>query len=120
MFIFAYRPPRNTNKHTFFDELSISLDQITFTYENFIVAGDLNIDTLDDSMDTNSYVSDFCDTFSLKNLILGKTCFKAVSGTSVDVMLTSRPRSFQKTAIVETGLSDNHKLIVSFISHTFC
>ena len=50
--VFAYRPPRNTNKHTFFDELSISLDQITNTYENFIVTGDLNIDALDDSIDT--------------------------------------------------------------------
>ena len=66
---------------------------------------DLKIDTLDDPMGTNSYLSDFCNTFSLKNWILGKTCFKAVSGTSVDVMLTNRPRSFQKTAIIETGLS---------------
>ena len=54
----------------------------------------MNIDTLDDSMDTNSYLSDFCDTFSLKNLILGKTCFEAVSGTSVDIMLRNGRRSF--------------------------
>ena len=78
--VFAYRRPRNTNKHTFFDELSISLDQITSTYENFIVTGDLNIDILDDSMDTNSYLSDFCDTYSLMNLIFEKLCSKAVSG----------------------------------------
>ena len=65
-------------------------------------------------MDTDSYLLDFCDTFSLKNLISGKTCFKAVSGTSVDVMITIIPRSFQKAAIIETGLSDHHKLIASF------
>ena len=70
--VFSDRPPRNTNKHTFFNELSISLDQITNTYENFIVTGDLNIDTLDDSMDTNSYLADFFGTFSLKNLNFGK------------------------------------------------
>ena len=79
----------------------------------------MNIDTLHDSMDTNSYLSDFCDTFSLKNLILGKACFKAVSGTFVDAMLTNRPRSFQKTVIIDTGLSDHHKLIISFFRTHF-
>ena len=54
----------------------IFLNQITNSYESFIVTGDLNIDTLDDSMDTNSYLSDFCDSFSLKNLILGKLALK--------------------------------------------
>ena len=108
LIVFAYRVSRNTNKHTFFDELSVSLDHITNTNENFIVTGDLNIDRLDDSMDTNRYLSDFCDT-----------CFKAVSGTSVDVMLTSRPRCFQKTTIIETGLSDQRKLIVSFFRRQF-
>ena len=74
--VFPCRTPRNTNKHTFFEELSISLDYITNAYKNFIVTGDMNIDTLDDSMDTNSYLSDFCDTFSLKNLILRKLVLK--------------------------------------------
>ena len=64
-------------------------------------------------MDTIGWLSDVCDTFSLKNLILEISCFKAVSGTSVDVMLTNRPRSFQQTAIIETCFSDHHKLIVS-------
>ena len=79
----------------------------------------MNIDTLDFSIDTNSYLLDFCDTFFLNNLILGKTCFNAASGTSVDVMLTNRPRSFQKTAIIETGLSNRYKLIVSFFRTHF-
>ena len=70
-------------------------------------------------MDTNSYLSDFCDTFSLKNSILIKTCFNTVSGTSVDVMLTNRPRSFQKTAVTVTGLSDHHKLIALFFRTHF-
>ena len=73
--VFGYRPPRSSNKHTYFE----LFPNITNTYENFIVTVDLNIDTFGDSMDTNSYLSDFCDTFSLKNSILGKICFKAVS-----------------------------------------
>ena len=77
----------------------------------------MNIDALDDSMDTNSYLSDYCDTFSLKNLILGKICFEAVSGTSVDIMLRNGRGSFLKTTNIETGLSDHHKLIVSLGYH---
>ena len=39
--------------------------------------GDLNIDTADKTKDTCNYLSDLCDTFSLTNIINGKTCFKA-------------------------------------------
>ena len=68
---------------------------------------------------TYQILADFCDTFSLENLILGKSCFTAVSGTSVDIMLTNRPRSFQKTGINETGLNDQYKLTVSFFGIHF-
>ena len=55
----------------------------------------------------------------LKNIILGNTCFKKQTGTSIDVMLTNRPKSFLKTGIFETGLSDHHKLILSFLRSHF-
>ena len=47
--------------------------------------GDLNIDAADKTKDTCNYLSDLRDTFSLTNIINGKTCFKAQKGTSVDV-----------------------------------
>ena len=81
---------------------------VSNTYENFVVTGDLNIDTLDDSMNTNSYLSDFCDTFSLENFILEKTCFKAVSRTSVVDMLTNRPKSFRKLPVLKLIVSLFH------------
>ena len=116
--VFAYRPPRNINKNLFFKELSNNLNQITNKYENFMLIGDLNVDTLDKTKDTKNYFSEMCDTFSLTNLINGKTCFKSYEGTSVDVMLTNRPRSFYKTGIYETGISDHHKMILTlFRSH---
>ena len=37
-----------------------------------------------------------------------KTCFTKNHSSSIDVILTNRPRSFQKTAVFETGLSDYH------------
>ena len=58
--------------------------------------GDLNADTQNLAKDTNNYLCDLCDTFSLINIIKGKTCFKVLEGTSIDVLLTNRPRSFHK------------------------
>ena len=62
---------------------------------------------------TYSHLSDLCDTFLLSNLVNGVTCVKSQNGTSIDVMLTNRPRSFHNTSLIETGLSDGHKTIVS-------
>ena len=67
--------------------------------------GDLNIDAAYKTKDTCNYLSDLCDNFSLTNITNGKTYFKAQKGTSIDVLLTNRPRSFHKTGIFETGLA---------------
>ena len=80
--------------------------------------GDLNIDTSDKTKEA-CYLSDLCDTFSLKNIITGKTCFKKTTGTSIDILLTNRPRRFLRTGIFEAGLSDHHKLILSFFRSYF-
>ena len=80
---------------------------------------DLNIDTLKNGADTSHYLSDLFDTFSLANLISSSTCFKSLSGTSIDVFLTNRTKSFHHTAIRETGICDHHKLITSFFRSHF-
>ena len=44
--------------------------------------------------------ADFCHTFDLTNLINVTAFFKsAMSQSSLDVILTNRPRSFQKTTL---------------------
>ena len=116
---FAYRSPSNDNKAIFFNELTTFLSQITNLFDYFVVMGDLNIDTSDKTKDTSCYLLDLCGTFSLKNIITGKTCFKKTIGTSIDILLTNRPRSFLKTDIFETGLSDQHRLILSFFRSYF-
>ena len=90
--IFAYRLPYNSNKDGFFKELNKSLSNITRKYENALVVGNLNIDILDKIKDSKNYLSDLCDTFSLSNLISEVTCVKLSVGSSIDVMLTNRPR----------------------------
>ena len=109
--MYAYRPPNEANKKVFFDELNETLDKVVNKY-NIFLAGDLNIDTGNKSKDTNNYLCDFMDTFSLNNLTKVKTCFKSATGTTLDIMLTNKMRSFQKTSTVTTGISDCHKMIV--------
>ena len=48
-----------------------------------------------------------------------KISFKKTTGTSIDILLTKRPRSFLKTGIFETGITDHHKLILSFFRSYF-
>ena len=116
--LFAYRPP-NFEKKSFFEDISNSLCLIVNKYDNVLLAGDLNINLLDPKSDTQNHFSDLRDTFSLTNLVKHKTCFKNTDGTLLDVILTNKPNSFQRTEVTETGLSDCHKLVSTFFRSTF-
>ena len=100
-------------------EFNKSLCNIARKYENILIIRDLNInfDNLKKG-DTHSHMSDLCDTFSLSNLVNGITCVKSQNGTSIDVMLTNRPRSIHNTGLIEPGLSDCHKMI-AFVFRAF-
>ena len=80
--------------------------------------GDLNIDISDKSNCNNNSLSDIYDTFSLQNIIIGKSCHKSNVGKSVHIMLTIRPKSFHKTGTFETGISNHHKLTLS-VFHSY-
>ena len=116
--LFAYRPP-NLEKKSFFEEISNSLFLIVNKYENFVLAGDLNINLSDPKSDTQNHFSDLRDTFALTNLVKDKTCFKNKDRILLDVLLTNKPNSFQKCVTTETGLSDCHKLVSTVFRSTF-
>ena len=61
-------------------------------------------------------MKDFCDIYSLKNLIKEPTCFKNPTNPKcIDLMLTNRHRIFQNSCVIETGLSDFHKMTVTVL-----
>ena len=67
-------------------------------YDNIILLGDFNAEMSENAM------IDFCDIYYLKNLVKDPTCFKNVEHPScIDLILTNRPKSFQKTVVTETG-----------------
>ena len=68
----------------------------------------------------NSAMSIFCDTYNLKILIKEPTCFKNPNKPSwIDLMLTNKPRSFKHSCVIETGLSDSHRMTVTVMKATF-
>ena len=86
-------------------EIGKNLENYSSKYDNFILLGDLN------SEPTESAVKDFCEIYSCKNLIKDNTCFKnPLKPSCIDLIITNRPKSFQNSVTVETGLSDFHKM----------
>ena len=57
------------NNLIFFNEVSNTLDKAVNKYGNILVTGDLNIDFSNIKMDTNNYLCDFIDTFSLTKIV---------------------------------------------------
>ena len=112
-----YRPP-NASIETFFSDLSTSLNRALVWYDNVIVMGDINIDTQNKTDPGFDRLASFCDVFGLSNLVMSKTCFTKNHSSSIDVILTNRPRSFQKTSVFETGLSDYHGLLATAMKST--
>ena len=91
------------SKH--FNEIGKNLDLLLSKYDNFMLIGDLNAEP------TEATVSDFCEIYNLKHLIKDKTCFKnPTKPTCIDLIITNRPKCFQDSVVIETGLSDFHKM----------
>ena len=108
-----YRPP-SYSENDFLFHFKNSLSYYTTTYENITLIGDFNINPI-----KNKFLNYFNETFNLKNLINEPTCFKSQTPSMIDVILTNHRSSFMKTAMLETGFSDHHKMIFSILKHTF-
>ena len=98
---------------TFFEEINEVISQALCKYENLIVMGDFNIDIKSSNSDKDK-LENFCDLFNLTNLVHSETCFMKNSKSIIDLVFTNKPLHFQKTHVVETGLSDYHKMISTF------
>ena len=106
LFFGGYNPMKS-KIDSFINTLGLILDQNMQHLENFLLLGDFNSEMSEKSM------SDFCDTYNLKNVVVGPTCFKNISNPSaIDLILTNKNRSFQGNINVETGLSDFHLMTI--------
>ena len=78
---------------------------------------DFTIDVTNGGVDK---LDEFCDLFNLTNLITPSTCLTKAHKSTIDLILTNKEGCFQKTKVTETGLSDFHRLISTFLRSKFC
>ena len=96
------------------EQIGRNLDKYLLTYENFLLLGDFNADPKIQS------VLNFCHAYSCRNLINENTCFKnPLDPSCIDLMIIKMPKSFEGSLAIETGLSDFHKLVVSFLKKCY-
>ena len=81
--------------------------------------GDVNTDITNRGVEFDK-LDEFCDLFNLTNLITSPTCFTKTHKSTIDLILTNKESCFQKTKVTETGLSDFHRLISTFLRSQFC
>ena len=92
------------------DSIGKVLDSLSARYENFILIGDFNAE------ESDTTIKDFCDIYGVKNLIKDATSFENPDKPKcIDLMLTNRNRSFQNSCVIDTGLSDFHKMTVTIL-----
>ena len=103
----SYNPNNNNiDVESHLNCLSKSIDSLSSKFENIILLGDFN-----SCMDDSPMIG-FCETYELRNVVKHPTCFKNPENPScIDLLLTNKPLSFQTTTVIETGLSDFHKMI---------
>ena len=76
---------------------------------NVLLAGGFNAEDYEACSSTFLYQHD------LYNLVRGGTCFKNSSKpTSIDLFLTTKNTHFKNSVAVYSGLSDFHKLVLSY------
>ena len=80
--------------------------------------GDFNIDLKIKGFGLNKH-DEFCHLFNLTNLKKIETCYIKSHKSLIDLFLTNKPLSFQKTHVTERGLSDYPKLISTFLKSHF-
>ena len=109
----SYSPNKNNIKNHL-EIISKALDAFSTKYKNIIPLGDFNVCVDDETM------RNFCNSYSLNSLIKQPTCFKNPENPScIDLILTKKPQSFQSACVIETGLSDFHRMTVSVLKTHF-
>ncbi len=115
----VYRRPTKSKDslERFYNELQNALDKALISSDNIILMGDINIDTF--NKDFSSDYINLLHTLDMSNLIKEPTCFKNVEvPTSIDHMCTNKPRFIKTSGVIDTGLSDFHRLTyMVFKSH---
>ena len=76
---------KKPNISNFLENLGPMLDHHMVKYDSVLLVGDFNSETHEMRM------NEFCDVYSLRNLITGRSCYKnPLNPSSIDLMLTNK------------------------------
>ena len=90
--------------------LSKNVDILKTKCERLLFLSDFNAGMEDSS------IKIFCSNYNLTSMINNTTCYKNPDKlTCIDLILTNCPGSFQNSCVIETGLLDFHKMIVTLM-----
>ena len=89
-------------------EIGKGLEFYTSNYEKILLMGDVNSEM------SAAPVNSSCNLYNLKCLVQEPTCYKNLKRPScIGLFLSNWENHYLKTDILETGLSDFHKLIIT-------
>ena len=112
--IFGGYNNNKVNIDNFLATMGPHLDYYLPKFDNLLLLGDFNSEPHETAM------KEFCDIYNLQNLIKDPTCYKnALNPSLIDLILTNKPNKFQNSQVIETGLSDHHKLTISVLKLYF-
>ena len=106
--------PKKSNIDSDLESFTQNLDLFFSKYNNVLVLGDFNVSV------EEANIKNFCERFSLKNLIKNSTCYRNPNNPScIDLMFTNKARRFQRSCAIETGISDFHKTAITVLKVQF-
>ena len=109
----SYNPHKNSIKNHF-EIISRTLDTFTTKYENIFLLGDFN------ACADNESVKNFCRSYDLHSLVKQSTCYKNPENPScIDLILTNKAKSFQRTCVIETRLYNFHRMTIYVLKMHF-
>ena len=108
----TYKPP-NINNSAFLNELYNAITFYSTLNKSCVLLGDLNL------VRDNTQLQNFCESFLFEHLIKKATCYKGDTLTGIDHIITNISKCFMKSLALETGISDQHKMIMTILRSTF-
>ena len=105
----AYRPP-NLTKASRTTDMQQTLQKAVNLSDNIMIIGDLNCDLIrpDNDQAHGRALLDISDLYGLKCLITEPTRITSTTSTLLDVIFTSKSRSFLASGVCNPDSSDHH------------
>ena len=111
--ISIYKPPSYSKDVLIKSQFSF-LTNARKEFENIVLLGDFNMTA------ENTKIEQLLNTFSPESVITSPTCFKSVTPSCIDLILTNHKEYFKTLQKRLNGISDFHALTLTILRNTFC